>query len=168
MARICDLTGITFGRLTVISFQGLTADGKAQWVCKCTCGHEKSVTAANLKNGHVSSCGCLLSEEARRKADDNINHGQCRRGFMTPEYRTWLNIRQRCSNPKTTGFKDYGGRGIQVCERWKESFDNFFSDMGTRPPKTSIDRIDNDGNYEPGNCRWATSVEQNNNKRRNK
>jgi hypothetical protein len=150
-----DLSGQRFGRWTAVALESVESGRVTRWVCVCDCGEFDAVQSGNLKSGHSTSCGCYSSERA-------TTHGKC----WTPEYLSWGGMIQRCGNPKATGYEFYGGRGIRVCPRWRESFPNFLADMGPRPSVAcSIDRIDVDGNYEPGNCRWATKSEQNSNRR---
>ncbi len=143
-----DLSGQKFGLLTVVSLAGKIPDGHYAWNCKCECGNSVVVKASGL-NPRTKSCGCVM--RAKRAAGTHWTHGLS----DTPEYGVWLDIKKRCYNPRFKFYKYYGERGIKVCERWLESFANFYEDMGPRPgPQSSIERGDVYGNYEPGNCSW--------------
>lgn len=161
-----DMTGQTFGRLTAIRPAGQNKHGQRLWVWECECGNQIDRIAAPVKNGNTRSCGCLHREMV---AAQFTTHGAKTNGNVSPEYRTWIGLRQRCLNPRNPNFKEYGERGIAVCQRWLDSFENFLADAGERPtPEHTLERKDNDGNYEPDNCRWATRLEQSHNKRNNR
>lgn len=164
--RFINMTGQRFGHLVVSCFAG--KNGRTRWNCRCDCGAETIVASGHLRNGHTQSCGCFRRQEtARRKT----KHGGTKNRHQTPEFRCWVGMRQRCYNQNCTGFKYWGGKGVAICARWNgiDGFANFLADMGPKPTAShSIDRINSDGNYEPGNCRWATRKEQNRNTRQNR
>lgn len=163
--KFIDLTGQKFGRLTaIVRSIGRTANGY-KWFCECDCGNETFVLGVNLRSGQTRSCGCLSLEVNRAEKPWAVKHGM----YKSPEYQAYHDMIRRCTNPDSQRWDRYGARGISVCPRWLESFENFYSDMGPRPSKNhSLDREDNDGNYEPGNCRWTTFLEQVNNKSDNR
>jgi len=153
--------GRRFGRWLVIE-----ADKAQRWICRCDCGTEKDVSSSNLVRGQSTSCGCWSREVL---AIRSTKHGGSRRGKYDQEYGLFRSMISRCHNPNAQAFHRYGGRGISVGQRWRESYAAFIADMGRRPfPKACLDRIDNDGNYEPGNVRWTDMKTQANNTRRNR
>jgi hypothetical protein len=160
MPRPIDRVGQVFGRLTVLRMATQTKDNKSRWEVECSCGVRKIVRASVLANGSCTSCGCYQIEYTRARS---ITHGMT----SSREYNSWHAMKLRCTNPHDHNYPQYGGRGITVSSRWIDSFETFFSDLGPRPVGTTIDRIDPDGNYEPGNVRWASIETQNRNKRSN-
>lgn len=159
MRAAVDLTDREFGRLRVLSrlprSKNPSDKWHARWLCQCKCGKKVSVRSSGLLHGGTQSCGCGVGRKPR--------HGHAAKKKWTPTYLSWMAMKQRCRGDRA----NYGGRGIQVCSRWR-LFDNFLADMGERPSGTTIDRIDNCRGYEPGNCRWATSETQGNNRRNNR
>ncbi len=155
-----DRTGQIYGWLTVLKYAGTTKDGRPLWFVECRCGTKKVVRGGGLQAGSIISCGCSKKQRAPGKTH-GLSH--------LPEYRTWQSMKERCLKPYATSYGRYGAIGVKVCERWVNSFQSFFDDMGSKPsPKHSIDRWpEKNGNYEKSNCRWATSFEQQNNTRKN-
>lgn len=158
MTIIKDISGQRFGRLLAIRKCGRNSSSEILWLCRCDCGREYIVSGTHLRRGVTRSCGCLKIEMLKERF---ITHGQShlRNGKPTRTYEAWSSMKSRCFNPKKRHYEYYGARGITVCERWLK-FENFLADMGECPPKLSIHRINNDGNYEPSNCKWATLKEQ--------
>lgn len=167
--KAIDLTGQKFGRLTVLnkaqSKKFPCGQAMSQYLCECDCGQQIVVLVSNLKSGHTKSCGCLQKQLV---AERSVTHGMS----TTSLYGVWNTMRQRCTNPNNRKYANYGGRGITVCDDWLNSFDSFYAHVSKLPhfdeEGYSLDRINNNGHYEPNNVRWATDKEQQNNKRNNR
>jgi hypothetical protein len=171
--RAKDLSGQSFGRLVAwwpAGKRGSSKYGRVMWLCCCVCGNLKVVAAGCLTGGVTGSCGCLEKENLAAISQLNLRHGHSRIGQRTLEYRSWKSMNNRCNgnDPRRRTYHDYKIKGVSVCERWQgeRGFENFLADMGPRPKNKTLDRYpDPYGNYEPGNCRWATNEEQSNNRR---
>lgn len=169
MSKLIDLTGERYGRLVVLTRGENSNSGRTLWLCKCDCGNIVTVSGNDLRRGKTMSCGCYRRETA-------IAH--CKRDFSTHGetntrlFRVWTNVKKRCNNPNYKGYKDYGGRGIMICEEWADNYELFrewalangYDETAPRG-KCTLDRINVNGNYEPSNCRWVDMKVQNNNKR---
>ena len=163
MTIVRDLRGQRFGRLTAESYEH-TPNG-VRWTCLCDCGRRMKVRTAALHNGNTKSCGCLALETSKAV---NTAHGHTAGRKVTPTFKSWLSMLARCYDEKNISYPHYGAKGIKVCERWRTSFEHFLADLGERPSrKYSLERNDSSKDYVPGNCRWATRVEQNRNRSSN-
>ena len=151
----CDLHGVRSGMLVAVEYVG-----GSKWLCQCDCGNQNTVVTSEIKKGTTKSCGC---SSKKIRAESRKTHGMTNH----PLYAIWKNIHSRCYNKKDRAYPDYGGRGIRVCKRW-HNIHNFIADMVIRPDRKSLDRINNDGDYKPSNCQWATPTQQQRNTRRNR
>lgn len=163
-----NLKGQKFNKLTVLEFSHIDKKRQWCWVCECECGSKKTIPSYKITHGYVKSCGCFR-KKTNKKGIFRVNHSGRKNGKETSEYRTWQKMKARCCNKNDAAYKHYGGRGIKVCERWLSSFQKFYEDMGSKPTlQHTLDRYpNNNGDYEPSNCRWATKKEQAGNTRRN-
>lgn len=161
---VVRLEGKRFGTFLVVSEAGRDKWGQALWLCQCDCGNGRTVTGGNLRHrGDKQSCGCAKAERFRKTY---TKHGHTANHKVSREYRSWQGMKKRCLDTSHKWYKNYGGRGITICDNWLNSFETFLLDMGERPSKFTLDRIDVNGNYEPGNCRWASWQTQARNKRK--
>ena len=164
MGKRIDLKGKRFNRLLVIAYAETIGNERrkaAIWQCQCDCGNSTTARAGDLMSGKTQSCGCFGKE---RRLESLMSHGMSH----TSTYNSWKAMKKRCNNPNGIDYKYYGGRGIKVCSRWKKSFINFLADMGEKPGDLTLERIDNNGDYCPENCNWATRKEQNRDQRTNR
>lgn len=167
MSKPLNLINNRFGRLVVTQRVANNKRGRTKWLCKCDCGNKTVVLGMSLKNKDIKSCGCLRDEHAKAMGSSRLKHGHKKTGQMTRIYNIWSGIKKRCFYSKHRWYSNYGGRGITVCKRWRK-FENFLKDMGEPPTNEhQIDRIDNNGHYQPNNCQWATRTQNGRNKRNN-
>lgn len=166
MSRVKDMTGITINNLKVIKRVENYKDGKVQWLVECRCGNEFEAIGKYLRNGSIKSCGCLKSKRMTEHGKAKATHGDSKSRLFS----IWSGMKKRCYYKKNIGYKNYGGRGIQVCDEWKNNYSTFklWAMNNGYDESLTLDRVDNDGNYEPNNCKWSTVTEQNRNKRNNK
>ena len=162
--RVSIVIGERVNRLIVLAAAAPDRRGEKRVIVRCDCGTEKSISLCHFRGGAVLSCGCYNSERTAKTNKDRAIHGKT----GTTEFRIWEGMKARCLNPNHTFYSHYGGRGITICPHWLDSFEQFYEDMGPRPPGTTLDRKENDGPYSPDNCRWATQTEQMNNTRSNR
>lgn len=158
-----DYTGRRFGMLTVLAFHSKAKRGLSKWLCRCDCGKEIVAYGTNLtRPNHTTSCGC---RQAKITAERSTIHGHAKRTAKSKEFITWCSMIHRTTCQSAGNFEHYGGRGITVCDRWRESFENFLTDMGPKPKGLTLERLNVNGNYEPKNCIWASWLVQARNKR---
>lgn len=168
MPKLVNLIEKQFGKLAVIKRANNDKYGNSGWLCRCECGQLVVVVSLNLKSGDTKSCGCLRKEVTRNTGCQNVEHGHCANNHESMTYGSWHSMIQRCTNPNNKDYRNYGGREITVCDRWRNSFQNFLEDMGEHPGSGySLDRKDNEKGYCKENCRWATPTEQSRNKQNN-
>lgn len=162
--KVIDMTGTTVGEWVVLRRAGNTANGSAKWLCRCSCGAEKDVIALSLRQGTSTKCRSCSRREVMTGRQIALKHGMSR----SSTYGSWRAMKSRCYLSTNKDYANYGGRGITVCDRWKDSFEAFLADMGERPDGMTLDRPNNNGIYEPSNCRWADEQTQKRNRRTSK
>lgn len=160
--KALNISGQTFGRLTALS-PSQNVGGRRTYVCQCSCGATHIAKIEHLRSGITSSCGCYRSEQVKTR---HVTHGHSANGVISRTLKSYNQMLSRCLNPNADNYSYYGGRGIVICYSWLQSFENFLTDMGERPEGKTLDRADSNGNYEPGNCQWATAKQQASNRRK--